>query len=351
MSSFPLEIGTTCDMHVHLRDGQMCDLVTPTVKEGGINVAYIMPNLQPPVTTIEQVKTYKSKLESLSPNTKFLMSFYLNEDITPELLDEAKDYIHGIKVYPAGVTTNSKNGVDPTDFTPFYPVLEKMQQYGLVLNIHGENPHKEGSNTTVMNAEPEFLPVLETLHNKFPTLKIVLEHSTTEAAIKAVKKIDSPYVAATITIHHLFLTIDDVVGSPLNFCKPVAKTYDDKRALIKTVLSGDSRFFLGTDSAPHIACNKNKLLGCAAGVYVSKYCLQILAQFWKDNNGDWNNFKKFVSSNGLEFYGLDKSELPKEKCYLIEKKVTIENEITDNNGVSVIPFKAGETLDFDIEWK
>lgn len=347
---FPLEIGTTCDMHVHLRDGEMCDLVTPTVKEGGINVAYIMPNLQPPITTIEQVKQYKAKLEKLSPNTTFLMSFYLNDTITPELLDEAKDYIHGIKVYPAGVTTNSKGGVDPTDFTPFYPVLAKMQEHGLVLNIHGETPYKKGSNTTVMTAEPEFLPVLEVVHAKFPTLKIVLEHCTTEAAVEIVKKINSPYVAATITIHHLFLTIDDVVGSPLNFCKPVAKTYNDQKALVEAVLSGDSRFFLGTDSAPHVLCNKNKFLGCAAGVYVSRYTLQILAQFWKDNNGDWNNFKKFVSSNPLAFYDLKGDELPKEKCYLIEKEITIEDKI-ENGNIAVIPFKAGETLDFDIQWK
>lgn len=347
---FPLEIGTTCDMHVHLRDGEMCALVTPTVKEGGINVAYIMPNLQPPITTVEQVKAYKAKLDDLSPETKFLMSFYLNNTITPELLDEAKDYIHGIKVYPAGVTTNSKGGVDPMDFTPFYPVFAKMQEYGLVLNIHGETPYKEGSNTTVMTAEPEFLPVLEVVHAAFPTLKIVLEHCTTAAAVNIVKKIDSPYVSATITIHHLFLTIDDVVGSPLNFCKPVAKSYFDQQALKEAVLSGDSRFFLGTDSAPHVVCNKNKLLGCAAGVYVSKYTLQILAQFWKENNGNWDSFKKFVSSNGLSFYGLNKSELPKEKCYLVEKKITIEDKI-GNASCTVIPFKAGETLDFDIEWK
>ncbi|XBW37079.1 hypothetical protein QEN19_002656 [Hanseniaspora menglaensis] len=350
MKMFPLEIGTTCDMHVHLRDGEMCDLVTPTVKEGGINVAYIMPNLQPPITTVEQVKIYKAKLEKLAPSTKFLMSFYLNDTITPALIDEAKDYIHGIKVYPAGVTTNSSGGVDPTDFTPFYPVFEKMQQYGLVLNIHGETPFKKGSNTTVMTAEPEFLPVLEVVHAKFPTLKIVLEHCTTEAAIKLVKKIDSPYVSATITIHHLSLTIDDVVGSPLNFCKPVAKTPYDQKALKEAVLSGDSRFFLGTDSAPHVACNKNKLLGCAAGVYVSKYTLQILAQFWKENNGDWSNFIKFVSTNGLTFYGLKANELPKEKCYLIEKQIKIEEKISSGD-ITVIPFKAGETLDFDIEWK
>ena len=182
-----IELGITADLHVHLREGAMMELITPTVKQGGFSIAYVMPNLVPPVTSIERVTTYHELLKKLSPTTTFLMSFYLSKELTPELIEEAgsKKIIYGIKCYPAGVTTNSKFGVDPNDFSSFYPIFEVMQKHGLVLNIHGEKPavknttQSEEDDIHVLNAEPKFLPALRKLHQDFPKLKIVLEHCTT----------------------------------------------------------------------------------------------------------------------------------------------------------------------------
>lgn len=162
------------------------------------------------------------------------MSFYLCQELTPELIHEASRIgaIRGVKCYPAGVTTNSSQGVDPNDFSAFYAVFKAMEEEGVVLNLHGEKPSVAGEHEDihVLNAEPSFLPALKQLHADFPNLRIILEHCTTEAAIKAVEEINANVtddsqvkVAATITAHHLSLTIDDWAGNPINFCKPVAK--------------------------------------------------------------------------------------------------------------------------------
>lgn len=229
-----INLGVTCDMHVHVRDGEMCELVTPTIREGGISVAYVMPNLQPPITTLERVVAYKEKLQELAPQTTFLMSFYLSKSLSPELIHQAASLnaIHGVKCYPAGVTTNSAAGVDPNDFSDFYPIFQAMQEENLVLNLHGEKPSvgEEGNDIHVLNAEESFLPALKKLHHDFPNLKIILEHCTTKAAVDTITEINKNVtkpsdvkVAATLTVHHLYLTIDDWAGNPINFCKPVAK--------------------------------------------------------------------------------------------------------------------------------
>ena len=196
------------------------------------------------------------------------MTLYLHPSITPNTIAEAaRAGITGVKAYPAGVTTNSQAGV--LDWEQFYPVFQAMSDHGLVLNLHGEvpasMPDDASEEVSIMTAEPLFLPTLVKLHKDFPQMKIVLEHCTTRQALETVMAC-GPTVAATITAHHLWITVDDVCGNAFNFCKPVAKTTVDRVALLRAVVSGNSKFFFGSDSAPHTLdakkSGKNAPAGC-----------------------------------------------------------------------------------------
>ena len=249
MISGPFTIPAAADFHVHLRDGAMSSAVVPTIRRGGVNTVYVMPNLVPPITTVSQALAYKARLQAIDPSVDYLMTLYLHESITPETVREAKRAgIAGIKSYPAGVTTNSASGV--VSYEPFYPVFAAMEECGLVLNLHGEVPSDQSKGITILNAEARFLPTLKSLHVRFPRLKIVLEHCSTREAVEAVDACGD-VVVGTLTAHHLFLTVDDWAGevvsrnptpfpSPhkpisvlkllirvcshqFSFCKPVAK--------------------------------------------------------------------------------------------------------------------------------
>ena len=210
------------------------------------------------------------------------MSLYLHPSITPETIVEAKRAgIRGVKSYPAGVTTNSSSGV--VDYASFFPVFAEMERQDMILNLHGESP--SGGNVTVLNAEETFLPTFLGLHKRFPKLRIVLEHCTTAAAIQAVLSC-GPSVAATITAHHLFLIVDDWAGDAFNYCKPVAKTPQDREALLKAAASGSPKFFLGTDSAPHPAVAKRGGADGkgkhAAGVFTQPYATQLVLEAFEE---------------------------------------------------------------------
>lgn len=357
-----INVGIASDMHVHLRDGAMCDLVTPTVREGGISVAYIMPNLQPPITTLDRVVQYKQKLQELAPKTTFLMSFYLSPQLTPELIHEAasKKAIRGVKCYPAGVTTNSSAGVDPNDFSNFYPIFQAMEKEGLVLNLHGEKPSvSEGEEDIhVLNAEESFLPVSKKLHHDFPNLKIILEHCTTKSAIDTINELNANVknpedirVAATITAHHLYLTIDDWAGNPINFCKPVAKLPADKRSLVDAAISGKPWFFFGSDSAPHPIGNKARHIGVCAGVYTQSLALPYVAQIF-EQHGALDTLPKFVSQNAWNFYELSRDDLKSQDDVVLYKDPQIvPDTITNDNGIQIAPFQAGKQLDWKVEWQ
>lgn len=356
-----IELGITADMHVHLREGAMMELVTPTIREGGISIAYIMPNLVPPITTLDRVVEYKRKLQELSPKTTFLMSFYLSKELTPELIEEAAKIgaVQGVKCYPAGVTTNSSAGVDPNDFSTFYPLFEAMEKNKLVLNIHGEKPstNNSGEDIHLLNAEPKFLPALEKLHKDFPNLKIILEHCTTKDAIEMVEKLNKDItnpsdikVAGSITAHHLSLTIDNWAGNPVNFCKPVAKLPADMRALVKAATSGAPYFFFGSDSAPHPKSAKARHVGVCAGVYTQSLALPYVAEIF-EAQGALENLKKFVADNGKAFYEInDNNVLNKDKVWLV-KRDNVVPEVIGQGELEVVPFKAGEKLSWAIEWR
>ncbi|KAI9757546.1 MAG: hypothetical protein M1815_000767 [Lichina confinis] len=288
----------------------MMELVAPTIRDGGVDLVYVMPNLQPPIITVRQALDYQSKLEALVPNVTFLMTLFLHPSLTPAVIREAKEAgIAGVKSYPQGVTTNSSGGV--VDYAWYHPVFAEMERLDVVLNLHGERPSTlsrpaessglVGASTaseeqpfTILTAEEAFLPTLFDLHHRFPRLRIVLEHCTTAAAVDAVRRC-GPTVAATVTAHHLFLTVDDWAGDPFFYCKPVAKTPSDRRALLEAVVSGDPKFFFGSDSAPHPVTSKQALVSGhntdqgagtssptlkrskpAAGIFTQKYATQLV---------------------------------------------------------------------------
>lgn len=351
-----IDLGITADMHVHLRDGKMKELITPTVRQGGVSIAYVMPNLVPPITTIERVVEYKKSLQEIAPKTTFLMSLYLCKELTPELINEAaqKGAIHGVKCYPAGVTTNSDAGVDPNDFSSFYPVFKALEENNLVLNLHGEKPPQKDGNIHVLNAEPQFLPALVKLAKDFPKLKIILEHCTTKSAVDTIRAIhkENPEakVAATITAHHLSLTIDSWAGNPINFCKPVAKLPEDMRALVDAATSGELYFFFGSDSAPHPIEGKTRHVGVCAGVYSQSHAVGYLAEIF-DAAGKLDNLKKFVTDNGRKFYEISDADVVCTDRVVLVKRENVVPEMIGNDALKVVPFKAGDALKYMVEWR
>ncbi|KAG5654058.1 hypothetical protein H0H81_007784 [Sphagnurus paluster] len=344
-----ISVNSPADFHVHLRQGSLAALVAPHVKKGGFDLAYVMPNLKPPVTTTIQALEYKQELERIDPSVEYLMTLYLCPEITPDEIRKAKAAgISGVKSYPRGVTTNSDGGIE--SYETYYPIFEAMEEVDMVLNLHGEIPSDADSNTHILNAEPKFLPHLLKIHAKFPRLRIVLEHATTRAAVEAVKSC-GPTVACTITAHHLALTVDDWAGQSWNFCKPVAKFPDDRSALRNIIIEGHPRFFLGSDSAPHLPHNKSTSTpthGCAAGIYTSPILLPLVAHLL-ESFGALERLEGFVSDFGRAFYkrsirsGNRKVVLrrPAEGKDLINEKYVLGAD-------SVVPFWAGREIGWEI---
>ncbi|KII95805.1 hypothetical protein PLICRDRAFT_34754 [Plicaturopsis crispa FD-325 SS-3] len=307
-----------------------------------------MPNLKPPITTTDQALAYKADLERIDPSVEYLMTLYLSPDLTPQEIRKAKDSgIVGVKSYPRGVTTNSDGGIE--SYETYYPVFEAMQNVDMVLNLHGEVPSDPNTNTHILNAEATFLPHLHSLHARFPRLRIVLEHATTRAAVDAVRAC-GPSVACTITAHHLALTIDDWAGQSWNFCKPVAKTPDDRRALQEVVTEGHPRFFLGSDSAPHPPASKSTSTpaqGCAAGVYTSPILLPLVAHLLEQFHA-LDRLENFVSGFGRRFYhreSVNGESVVLRRC----KGKTVDEVWTSEGGLdSVVPFWAGKEIGWEV---
>ncbi|KAL9636195.1 MAG: hypothetical protein Q9164_002971 [Protoblastenia rupestris] len=306
-----------------------------------------MPNLMPPIITVKQAVEYRSKLQAIEPNVEFLMSLYLHESMTVETIVEAKRAgITGVKSYPAGVTTNSSSGV--VDYASYYPIFKQMEQEDMVLNLHGECPSK--GDVTIWNAESEFLPILATLSQNFPRLRICLEHVTTAEAVETVKNLGKN-VVATITAHHLHLIVDDWAGDPINYCKPVAKTFADRTALLNAASSGNPKFFFGSDSAPHSVtskCNGNKI---AAGVFTQPYTTQLVIEaletavetgMLKEEDVTLEKISGFMSEHGRAFYELKKPNNARIELIKGTEKVMDILESKDGS-LQVVPFRRGKT--------
>ena len=308
----------------------------------------------PPITTVRHALDYQRRLQEIEPDVTFLMSLYLHKNITPETVQEAKRAgIMGIKSYPHGVTTNSGQGV--MSYEEFYPVFEEMEKQDMVLNIHGELPSSSGDDITVLNAEEAFLPTFLDLHRRFPKLRIILEHCTSAAAVKAVKSC-GPNVSATITAHHLFMIVDDWAGDPHCFCKPVAKLPSDRRALLETATSGDPKFFLGTDSAPHPVVSK-RADKFAAGVFTQPHAVGLVIDALEQgvetgvlnaNDISKEKLEGFLCGFGRAFYRVPDEKA--EKIVLKKSGITIENSLQSEDGaVEVIPFRRGK-ITWETAW-
>ncbi|MCF6341088.1 MAG: dihydroorotase [Sulfurimonas sp.] len=322
------------DMHLHLRDGVMLENIAPLTAYS-FSGAIIMPNLVPPVTSLKDVKAYKERIMAAVPNDYFepyMTIFYKNYD--KAFLESVADEITAIKLYPAGITTNSEDGVSSFDIEKMRPTLEAMSALEIPLCVHGE------TDGFVMDREAEFMSVYESLATSFPNLKIIMEHITTKAAVEMLDKHDNLY--ATITVHHLLLTLDDVIGGmmmPHNFCKPIAKRPEDLDALLNIALKAHPKVMFGSDSAPHPK-DKKESSGCAAGVFTAPIALQLLCEIF-DQYNKLDNLQTFVSDNAQSIYRI----CPEFKEIILENRPFV---VPDNYS-GVIPMYAKETIGWAIE--
>lgn len=331
------------DWHLHVRDGEGMRAVVPfTARQCGR--AIIMPNLTPPVTTTEQARSYRERiLAATPPDTDFtpLMTLYLTDNTPADEIQKAVDsgIISAVKLYPAGATTNSDAGV--TDIKLCYKTLETMQKLGLPLLVHGEVTHHE---IDIFDREMHFIDQrLIPMIKDFPELKVVFEHITTSDAVDFVCE-NSSYVGATITAHHLLMNRNDMlVGGikPHHYCLPVLKRDTHQQALIKAATSGNNKFFMGTDSAPHAKNNKETTCGCA-GMFTAFAAIELYAEAFDDANA-LDKLEQFTSLNGPLFYGLPPNN---DKITLKREKWTVPDSYQFGDDV-VVPLRAGQ----DINWK
>ena len=324
-------------MHLHLRDGKMLELVAP-LSSRDFSGAIIMPNLVPPIDNKDDVIAYKKRILDAIGEKDFnpMMTLFF-KPYSEEFLQSAKNEISAIKLYPAGITTNSEGGVNNIDTVALAPTLNAMAKLNIPLCIHGE------TNGFVMDREKEFIPVYETLAKAFPKLKIIMEHITTKDAVDIVQKYDNLY--ATITLQHLLITLDDVAGGMLKphlFCKPIAKRDEDREALVKIATSGNSKVMFGSDSAPHPKHAKENC-GCAAGIFTSPIALQVLVELFEKEN-KLENLQSFISNNAQKIYGFVAN---KKDIKLIKKDYTVPVNY-EKNGEIVVPMYAGETISWSL---
>jgi len=335
MSTSELIITRPDDWHLHLRDGSMLRAVAP-FSSADFGRAVIMPNLVPPVTVPEHAALYRQRiLDAIPDNHDFepLMTLYLTESTSPEDVSRgaSSGLIKAVKLYPAGATTNSGSGV--RDMEVVMPVLEKMAEIGLPLLVHGEVTDED---VDIFDREAVFIDtVLRPLHSRLPELRIVMEHVTTTTGVDYVMASDNN-LAATITTHHLIINRNAILAGgikPLYYCLPVAKREKHRLALRAAATSGDSHFFLGTDSAPH--CDGAKLSACGcAGIFTSPNTLGCLATVFEQENM-LHNIEAFMSLNGPNFYKLPPNS---SKIRLFKSKIPslVPDTIkTDNGPVTV----------------
>jgi dihydroorotase len=328
------------DWHVHLRDGAMLDAVAGFTARAFAR-AIVMPNLDPPVTTVAAARAYKARiLAALPPEADFapLMTCYLTDRADPDEI--ARGFEEGeyaaCKLYPANATTNSAAGV--TDIANIHPALEAMQRIGMPLLVHGEVTDPQ---VDVFDREAVFVDrVLAPLARDFPALRIVLEHVTSAEGVAFVEAA-GPNLAATVTPHHLVIDRNAMFEGGLRphaYCLPVAKRARHRQAVRRAATSGSAKFFLGTDSAPHAKSAKESACGCA-GIFNAPFALEAYAQVFEEE-GALERLEAFASENGARFYGLPFNEAQVE----LERVATPVPEQLDGAGDALIPFQAGETL-------
>lgn len=332
------------DWHTHLRDGAALEI---TVAHAARSFArsIVMPNLVPPVTTTELARQYRNRILAAVPSGVQwtpLMTLYLTDNSNPaDIADgHAQEVVTACKLYPAGATTNSDSGV--TDIKRIYPALETMQKIGMPLLVHGE---VTDAGIDIFDREAVFIERhLKQIVQDFPELKVVLEHITTRQAAEFVADANE-HVAATITAHHLMYNRNHMLAGgirPHYYCLPILKRNEHQDALVKAATSGDSSFFLGTDSAPHARDNKENSCGCA-GCYTAWHALEMYATVFETANA-LDKFEAFASLNGPAFYGLP---VNREQIELRKTELTIPDAF-DMGGTALVPLAAGEKLGWSL---
>ncbi len=329
------------DWHLHVRDGAALAAVVPhTARRFGR--ALIMPNLRPPVTTTEQALAYRERILAAVPaGVRFepLMSLYLTDNLAPDEIDRAKasGAVVAAKLYPAGATTNSDAGV--TAVEKIWPVLERMERAGLVLCVHGEVTHGD---VDVFDREQVFIEeVLAPLTRRFPALRVVFEHITTADAVRFVEE-SGPNVGATVTAHHLLLNRNAIFAGgirPHHYCLPVLKRETHRRALVQAATSGNPKFFLGTDSAPHSRGAKETACGCA-GCYTAHAGIEFYAEVF-ERAGALDRLEAFASLNGPAFYGLEPNA---ERITLVKEAWSVPAAYDYLPEDPLVPLRAGEPV-------
>ncbi len=330
------------DWHLHVRDGDAMRCVVPhSARQMGR--AIIMPNLKPPVTTAEMALAYRARILSAVPaGSRFqpLMTLYLTDNLTPDDIVRAKAAgVVACKLYPAGATTNSDHGV--TDLRKIYPTLQAMQREGLVLLVHGE---VTDHSIDLFDREAVFIEQqIQPLRKDFPELKIVMEHVTTQEAAEYVAAADD-FLAATITPQHLLMNRNHLlVGGirPHNYCLPVLKRRQHQEALQKAVASGNRKFFLGTDSAPHLQERKETACGCA-GCYSAPAAIELYAEIF-EQLGILDKLEAFASFHGADFYGLPRNS---GKIVLRKESWNVPERLSLVGGRTLVPYWAGQPLNW-----
>lgn len=334
------------DWHVHLRDEQMLkDVVNYTARQ--FARAIIMPNLKPPVTTAKAGAAYRDRiLAAVDPTLNFtpLMTCYLTDGIDPDELRRGHDdgIFTAAKLYPANATTNSAHGV--TNVKHIYSALEAMQDIGMPLLIHGE---VTDNHVDIFDREAVFIEqVLKGLVKDFPALKIVFEHITTKDAAEFVAA-SGPNIAATITPHHLDINRNAMFNGgirPHLYCLPIVKRELHRQALRKAAISGSEKFFLGTDTAPHVVAAKETACGCA-GIFNAPHALESYIKVF-DEEDALDKFEGFASLFGPKFYSLPVNE----DTITLTRKDTKVPELIDADNTHIHPFHAGETLAWSVDY-
>ena len=336
MRAMEITLNSPLDMHLHLRDGDMLKLTAPLSAD--FAGAVIMPNMVPPVTTPEMMQGYAARIAAALDGAVFTpyMTLFFTALGEKEMLAarEAPGFF-GFKLYPAGITTNSEGGVSDIDQAD--TTLRIMEELGIPLLVHGE------SHGFVMDREQEFLTVYRQLAEKYPKLRLSMEHITTAAALQLLDEF--PNICATVTLQHLIITLDDVAGGALHphlFCKPIAKRPEDRDALLQAALSGHPRLFFGSDSAPHPRCRK-EACGCAAGVFTGPVALPKLAEIFAEH-GALDKLQGFVSDNATQWYGLT----PAQKQVTLSDTPMKVPAIYRSYGQGVVPMYAGESIGWSV---
>jgi dihydroorotase len=336
------------DWHLHLRDGEAMKAVLPdTVRR--FARAIVMPNLKPPVTTVAQAAAYRQRiLDAVPPGLTFepLMTLYLTDNLPPDEIDRARDsgFVHAVKLYPAGATTNSDAGVTDMKNWKCAATLARMEKLGLPLLVHGEVTDPA---VDIFDREAVFIEtVLSPLLKDYPALKVVLEHITTRDGAEFVKSAGAN-VAATITAHHLLLNRNAIFAGgirPHHYCLPVLKREQHRQALVAAATSGNPRFFLGTDSAPHGRKTKEASCGCA-GCYTAHAAIELYAEVF-DTAGALDRLEGFASFFGADFYGLPRNS---GKITLLRETWRAPAALPYLADDVLVPLRAGETIAWRLE--